>query len=127
MMWSDRYNYYSIKSDLQHKKKAETGSVMDVLLQTGNFVKQDHQSLCNADHFPWTSITLVEAKEGNFSSSKRQTGFINLIDIICSKEKNIDQQLYLKTFLAIAEKLNWNLYLEADDEGNENIIIERMR
>lgn len=126
-MWSDRYNYYSIKSDLQHKKKTKTRSVMDVLLQTGNFVKQDHQSLCNADHFPWTSITLVEAKEGSFSSSKRQADFINLIDIVCSKEKNIDQQLYLKTFLAIAEKLNWNLYLEADDEGNENIIIERMR
>ncbi|GGG97945.1 hypothetical protein GCM10007422_09980 [Pedobacter zeae] len=125
-MWSDRYIYYNIKSDLQHRQKAETGSVMKILLQSGNFVQKDHQSLSNADHFPWVSITLVEAKRGGFSSSKRQTDFINLIDIVCSSGKNTDQQLYLKTFLAIAEKLQWNLYLEADDEGNENVIIERM-
>ncbi|MBB4107651.1 hypothetical protein [Pedobacter zeae] len=99
---------------------------MKILLQSGNFVQKDHQSLSNADHFPWVSITLVEAKRGGFSSSKRQTDFINLIDIVCSSGKNTDQQLYLKTFLAIAEKLQWNLYLEADDEGNENVIIERM-
>ncbi|MBO9673144.1 MAG: hypothetical protein J7577_06855 [Sphingobacteriaceae bacterium] len=125
-MWSDRYNYYSIKSDLQHQKKAATQSVMDMLLQTGNFVQKDHQTLSNTDHFPWASITLVEAKQGNFSSSKKQTDFINLIDIVCGKGKNIDQQLYIKAFLEIAEKLNWNLYLETDDEGNENIMIERM-
>ncbi|MBB6235581.1 hypothetical protein HDC90_000178 [Pedobacter sp. AK013] len=125
-MWSDRYNYYSIKSDLQHKKKAATQSVIDVLLQTRNFVQKDHQTLSNADHFPWACITLAEAKEGSFSSSKKQTDFINLIDIVCSKGKNIDQQAYIIAFLEIAEKLNWNLYLEADDEGNENIIIERI-
>lgn len=122
-MWSDRYNYYNIKSDREHTKKTEADSVMSLLLQTGNFVRKNHQTLSNADHFQWVDITLVETKDGNFASSTNKTDFINLIAIVCAKGKNIDQQLYIKTFLKVAEKLNWRLYLEADDEGNENIEI----
>lgn len=120
-MWSDRYNYYNIKSDRENAKEIEADRVMIVLLQTGNFVQKNQQNLSNAEHFPWVEITLVEAKDGNFASSTKKTDFINLIAIVCAKGKNIDQQLYIKTFLKVAEKLNWRLYLEADDKGNENI------
>ena len=68
-MWSNKYNYYNIKSDREHPKKIETETVMNVLLQTGNFVQKNHQTLINADHFPWADITLVETKDGNFASS----------------------------------------------------------
>ncbi|TCD25521.1 hypothetical protein EZ456_15955 [Pedobacter psychrodurus] len=125
-MWSDRYNYYNIKSDQEHTQKVATKSVMDTLFQTGNFVQKNHQTLSNANHFPWVEITLVEAKEGSYVSSVKKIEFINLIAIVCAKGKNIDQQLYIKTFLKVSEKLNWKLYLEADDEGNENIIINRI-
>ncbi len=33
----------------------------------------------------------------------------------------IDQQIYIGTFKHIANRLNWKLYLEEDDEGNENL------
>lgn len=125
-MWSDRYNYYNIKSDREHAIKIEADSIMNVLLQTGNFVQINHQTLSNADHFPWVDITLVETKDGNFASSTKKTDFTNLIAIVCAKGKNIDQQLYIKTFLKVAEKLNWRLYLEADDKGNENIEISHI-
>jgi len=125
-MWSDRYNYYNIKSDREHIIKIEADRVMSVLLQTGNFVQKKHQTLINVQHFPWADITLVEAKDGNFASSTKKTHFINLIAIVCAKGKNIDQQLYIKTFLKVAEKLNWKLYLEADDNGNEDIEISHI-
>jgi hypothetical protein len=125
-MWSDRYNYYNIKSDQEHTQKLATKSVMDTLLQTGNFVQKNHRTLSNANHFPWVDITLVEAKDGSFVSSVKKIDFINLIAIVCAKGKNIDQQLYIKTFLKVSEKLNWRLYLEVDDEGNENIVINHI-
>nr|WP_276899218.1 hypothetical protein [Pedobacter kyonggii] len=125
-MWSDRYNYYNIQSDLEHPQELAIKSVMDALLQTGNFVQKNHQTLSNASHFPWVDITLVEAKDGNFASSTKKTDFINLIAIVCAKGKNIDQQLYIKTFLIVAEKLNWKLYLEADDNGNEDMEISHI-
>jgi hypothetical protein len=125
-MWSDRYNYYNIKSDQQHTQKLETNRVMDTLLQTGNFVQKNHQTLSNADHFPWVDIILAEAKDGNFASSTKKTDFINLIAIVCAKGNLLDQQLYTKTFSGIAEKLNWKLYMEADDQGNENIVINHI-
>lgn len=98
-MWSDKYNYYNIKSDREHAVKIEADSVMNVLLQTGNFVRKNHQTLSNADHFPWVDIILAEAKDGNFASSIKKTGFINLIAIVCAKGKTLDQELYIKTFL----------------------------
>lgn len=125
-MWGDRYNYYNIKGDQQHTQKLATKSVMDTLLRTGSFVQKNHQTLSNAGHFPWVDITLVEARDGNFASSTKKTDFINLIAVVCAKGKNIDQQLYIKTFLKVAEKLNWKLYLEADDKGNENIEINHI-
>ena len=61
-MWSDRYNYYNIKSDQQHTQKLATKRVMDTLLQTENFEQKNHQTLSNASHFPWVDITLMEAR-----------------------------------------------------------------
>jgi len=125
-MWSDRYNYYNIQSDPEHIQELAINSVMDALLQTGNFVQKNHQTLSNASHFSWVDITLAEAKDGSFVSTAKKVAYINLIAIVCAKGKNIDQQPYIKTFLKVAEKLNWRLYLEADDEGNENIEISHI-
>ncbi|MBT2564385.1 hypothetical protein J7E50_23495 [Pedobacter sp. ISL-68] len=121
-MWSDRYNYYNIKSDREYSQKVETETAIGVLLQTGNFVQDDNKTLSNADHFPWINITLVETKDGDFVSSTKKIDLINLIAIVCAKGTDIDQ-IYTNALLEVAEKLNWKPYLEADDEGNQDVII----
>ena len=122
-MWSDRYNYYNIQSDESYTDKVETEIVLQLFLKSGHFLQKDHQTLVNADNFPWVEIVLVETKDGNFFTSEQKLACINLIAVVCAKSPHIDQQVYLRTFLEIAEKLNWKLYLEEDDEGNENIEI----
>lgn len=122
-MWSDRYNYYNIQSDESYTEKVETEIVLQLFLKSGHFLRKDHQTLVNADNFPWVEIVLVETKDGSFFTSEKKLACINLIAVVCAKSPNIDQQVYLKTFLEIAEELNWKLYLEEDDEGNENVEI----
>lgn len=122
-MWSDRYNYYNIRSDKNLSSKLNIETVIRSLLESNCFNQKDHQSFENSENFPWSEIILVESKDGNFNSSDKKIDFVNSIAIVCSKGQNIDQQIYLDAFLEIANNLNWKLFLEEDDEGNENLEI----
>ncbi len=120
-MWSDKYNYYNIQCDGQFSQKLDKSIVVNCLLETNFFQQTNHQSFTNADKFPWVEIVLVETYDGNFASSEKENQFVTLLTIVCSKGQNIDQQKYIDAFKQIANKLNWKLYLEEDDDGNENI------
>lgn len=121
-MWSDRYSYYNIQSDENYSQKLARDIVIELLLATKVFEQNDHQSFTNTDNFPWTEIGIYKTDNGNFSASKNEDSFINLISIVCSKGQNIDQNIYIETFKAVAIRLGWTLYLEQDD--NETIAID---
>lgn len=120
-MWSDRYNYYNIQFDESFSQKLDKALVIDCLKETGQFKQTSHQSFTNTDRFPWVDVSLVETYDGNYSSSDNEIQYVTLIAIVCSKGPDIDQQVYVDAFRHIANKLNWQVYLEEDDDGNENI------
>lgn len=120
-MWSDRYNYYNIKFDEQFGQKLGKSFVVNCLLETKFFKQTNHQTFTNSKEFPWIDIVLVETYDGNFAASDKENQFVTLVAIVCSKREDIDQQIYIDTFKQIANRLNWKLYLEEDDDGNENI------
>ena len=120
-MWSDRYNYYNIQCDENFSQKLDKSVVVNCLLETKLFKQTNHQSFTNTDKFPWVDIVLVETYDGNYSSSDKENQFVTLVAIVCSKGQNINQQKYIDAFKQITNKLKWKLYLEEDDDGNENI------
>ena len=120
-MWSDRYNYYNIQFDENFGQKLDKLVVVKCLLETKLFKQTNHQSFTNTDNFPWVDIVLVETYDGNYASSDTENQFGTLVAIVCSKGQNVDQQIYIDAFKKIANQLNWKLYLEEDDDGNENI------
>jgi hypothetical protein len=120
-MWSDIYNYYNIKFDEHFSQKLDKSVVVNCLLETKLFKQMNHQTFRNTGEFPWVDIVLVETYDGNFASLDEENQFVTLLAIVCSKGKDISQQVYIDVFKQIAAKLNWKLYLEEDDEGNENI------
>ncbi|MCU0431089.1 MAG: hypothetical protein MUF42_14080 [Cytophagaceae bacterium] len=120
-MWSDIYNYYNIQFDEKFSQKLSKATVVDYLLNTGMFKQTNHQTFTNSDKFPWVDIVLVETYDGNFAASDKENQFVTLVAIVCLKGQDIDQQVYIDTFKLIANRLNWKLYLEEDDDGNENI------
>ena len=122
-MWSDRYNYYNIQSDISFSENIDLETAVAALLQTNCFKQINHQNFSNVEHFPWTEIMLTESKDGNFAVAKKEVPFINLIAIVCSKGINVDESIYVDAFSKIAKSLNWKLYLEEDDYGNENVEI----
>jgi hypothetical protein len=68
-------------------------------------------------------LVLAETKSGEYTTSKQRLHYVNLIAIVCSKGAAIDQAVYVDCFLNLAKSLQWKLYLEDDDEGNEDILI----
>lgn len=66
-------------------------------------------------------MILVKTKDGNFAASANKIPYTNLVAIVCSKGQEHDDKMYVDTFLKIAKTLNWKLYLEEDDDGNEDI------
>lgn len=124
-MWSDRYNYYNIQFDEHFSQKLDKSVVVACLLETKLFKQKNHQTFANTNKFPWVDIMLVETYDGNFASSDKENQFVTLVAIVCSKGPNIDQQIYIDAFKNIANTLNWKLYLEEDDDGNENIEIKK--
>ncbi len=55
-MWSDKYIYYNIQSDLDFSQKANEEDIIQLLLNTNCFVRKNHQSFENSDNFPWLDI-----------------------------------------------------------------------
>lgn len=121
VMWSDRYNYYNIQFDENFSQKLATDEIVAYLQGTEWFLQKDHQTFTNSESFPWVEIILVETYNGNYSTSSRKNKFTTLIAIVCSKGEGVDQQIYLNAFREVANKLNWRLFLEEDDDGNENV------
>lgn len=122
-MWSDRYNYYNIQFDQDFSQKLEKSVVIECILETKLFKQNKHQTFTNTDKFPWVEIMLYETYDGNFTSSHKENQYVTLVAIVCSKGQKENNPIYIETFRQIANKLNWKLYLEEDDEGNENIEI----
>lgn len=120
-MWSDRYNYYNIQYDEKFGQRLKKSTVVEVLLETKLFRQSNHQTFTNSDEFPWVDIVLVETYDGNFAASEKENQFVTLVAIVCSKREDLNQQVYIDAFKQIANKLKWKLYLEEDDDGNENI------
>jgi hypothetical protein len=122
-MWSGVYNYYSIQSDLEFTRKETSSFVAKILNQTEKLIQTNHQSFINKDSFPWVQIIIVMTKDGGYSSTENELPFVNLISIACRNENEIEQKIYFDTFLKVARELNWKLYLEHDDNGNDYIEI----
>lgn len=120
-MWSDRYNYYNIQFDTNFYQRLNKSTVVEALLDTNLFRQKNHQTFTNSEEFPWVDIVVVETYDGKFTATEEENQYVTLIAIVCSKGQDINQQIYIDTFKLIANKLNWKLYLERDDDENENI------
>jgi hypothetical protein len=107
------------------------------------FYANGRPDISKQKNFPWINIGIVYTKDGNYAinnrSRTRTEGLpgiklsprmkneikkINLITVTTSRK--IEQNIYIEKLLNIANKINWKLYLEEDEDGNENIVINNI-
>ncbi|GHV86618.1 hypothetical protein AGMMS50230_22260 [Spirochaetia bacterium] len=120
-MYSNLYNYYNI-CDYDFSTEHDYAIIVKTILEN-NGLKQKAQNLFeNQNDFPWIDIGITYTRDGNYTIDNTKVDKINLITIVVLKK--IDQLIYTNVLLGIAKKLSWKLFLEEDDDGNENIEIE---
>ncbi|NML42011.1 hypothetical protein HHL17_32800 [Chitinophaga sp. G-6-1-13] len=123
-MWSPLYWYYEIRSDRSYSQRILTGDVLNVLNNTGELQRIDKQEFGNIERFPWISVVAVNSNNGNYATyAGYKSRWINLIAVVGSKSDPRNETLYVSLLARIAEKLNWELILEEDEDGNEDVVL----
>ena len=121
-MWSNQYLYYIIRSDAQYSRSLSTKDVIKFLERFQELKKNGHQSFVNQENFPWIHIACVHTLNGNFAhNDSDQTDNTNLITIAASKHDPENEYRYIELLKSIANRLNWELILEENDDGNKDI------
>lgn len=125
-MWSPLYRYYDIRSDAEYLQELPSDEIGKILEDTGLLFRTGNQTFTNAEGFPWIQIIYAESDKGDFGVDTRYTStFSNLIAVVTSRYRQEDEKRYLDILLQIAKKLGWELVLDEDDEGNEDVVIWR--
>lgn len=123
-MWSHLYWYYEIRGSETYSQRLSTNDVLKVLENTGKLHRRGNQEFCNIENFPWISVVAVNSHNGNYGrDADFNSQWVNLIAIVGSKSNPENEILYVSMLTEIAEKINWELILEEDDNNNENIVL----
>ncbi|MBO9732481.1 MAG: hypothetical protein J7623_27815 [Chitinophaga sp.] len=123
-MWSNLYLYYEIRGSSDYSQQLHTDMVLKVLENTGVLVKVAPRQFCNIDTFPWMNITAIYTKDGNYGRPESfNSKWVTMLAITASKSDPELEAVYVQLLSDIAAKLHWELILEMDDEGNEDVIL----
>lgn len=123
-MWSNLYWYYKIRGDKTYNQRMLTSDVLNVLDNTGELQRIDNQEFSNIENFPWISVVAVDSNNGNYAvDAGYNSEWVNLVAVVGSKSDPQNEFLYVNMLTRIAEKLNWELILEEDDDGNTDIVL----
>jgi hypothetical protein len=122
-MWSTYEHYFQIRKNKNYSEAIDTKRVKSILESIDGIVSNGKLFYKNKKGFPAISITIVKSQNGNFAVQDKNTYFeeINLIDIQSTKEE-AKQDWILNLMKTIAKQLNWEVILEEDDDGNEEIV-----
>lgn len=121
-MWSNLYAYYNIRSDKSYLEFHSTKEIIRVLKNTDVLRETDPMIFGNTSSFPWVTIGIAQTANSNFSiDDDANYEAANLLSVVTSKEH--DQSLYKGLLVKIAEELGWEVVLEEDDDGNEDVVI----
>jgi hypothetical protein len=122
-MWSDKYWYFQIRSDSEYSKTYATTIIIDILTRIDGLEKVGPQKFETKNNFPWATLYCANLENGGYSFPDNYTSKVcNLIDIVASKFDLENQKEYIQLFKSIANKLDWELILEEDDNENCQIV-----
>ncbi|HEY9260539.1 hypothetical protein [Chitinophaga sp.] len=123
-MWSHLYWYYEIRANGTYSERLLTKEVLTILGNTGKLRPIGNQQFCNIENAPWMSVIAVNSHNGTYGRDQDfNSEWVNLIAIVGSKSNPENERFYVSMLTDIAEKINWELILEEDDNENENIIL----
>ncbi|MEZ2440249.1 hypothetical protein AB6805_00905 [Chitinophaga sp. RCC_12] len=123
-MWSHLYWYYEIRGNETYSQQLLTNDVLSVLENTGKLKAKGNREFCNMEGLPWISVTAINSHNGSYGRAEDfNSEWVNLIAIIGSKSTSENENFYISLLTDIAEKINWELILEEDDNDNENVVL----
>ncbi len=122
-MWSHWYTYYNLRSDATYQQKLPLDAVQAILLATNCLKQNSPNGFSNVDMYPWICVGLHDSTDSDYGTPSTSMLTVTLISVVASK--SYEQDIYLKLLREIATNLGWELILDEDDEGNEDVVIQK--
>lgn len=120
------YAYYYIQSEKKNSCFLKLKEIISVLEKCSELKQLSQDTYCNTDTFPWCTISVVHQVGGCYSTIDKilpEDSPMNHIAIVCSKIDPSKLERCESLFCHIARRLDWLLYLEEDDDGNQDVKI----
>ncbi len=120
-MYSHVYVYYLLRSDAVYSRPVATHRAVEACERAGMRVAAEPLAFVGAPGFPWCSVSLVRADaSGNYHSdpNAREVNAAPFVGL-----RSVPSQPYEALLREIASTLGWQLLLEDDDEGRENVLL----
>ena len=124
-MWSDRYYYLNIVSDLKLSSEHRTQDLTAFLCKQPELAQVSEFKYQNSVDFPiFLNIQLLKASSyHSWSDADVSHDATNMIAVVCSKGKSDNYELAMNLLVRIAQFLNWQLIDEETDDGMENHLL----
>lgn len=121
-MWSHLYYYFEIKADAEYSKCVNTLELVAFMESELLLERKGEKGFGVSDTNMWAEIVIDKTIDGSFSGEGPCPDSVNLISVVGSKLRG-KRTDYIKLFSRVAEKFDWVLVEEEDDDGNENVIL----
>jgi hypothetical protein len=124
-MWSDRYYYLNIVSDLELSSAFRTQDLTSFLCKQPELVRMSNFKFKNApDFLTFTDIQLLKANNySSWSDKDVSHETINMIAVVCAKGGSGKYEPIKNLLIRVAKFLSWQLIDEETDDGVENYIV----
>ena len=114
-MYSPDYYYHYLRAAESHTQSIlRTEAVRQIQKWTQRWTDAQPEA-------PWVSIEPSFADDsGTFSSDPLQQ-YTNYIAVVGHRDKSLE--IYLALLKSLGEALGWSVYLEEDEDGNEDVVL----
>ena len=124
-MWSDRYYYLNIVSDLKLSSGVRTQELTSFLCNQPELIQVANFKFKSApDFLTFLDIRLLKANNYNSWSDKDVSHeMTNMIAVVCAKGGSDNDEPVKNLLVRVARFLNWQLIDEETDDGIENYVV----
>jgi hypothetical protein len=120
-MYSHHYRYYLLRSDAAYARPLAVDIAVSACLGAGMLAGSEPLSFVGPADMPWCSLSLVRATPNGSYASDVSAREVNAAPFVCLRASPV--QRHESLLKRIAMTLKWQLVLEEDDDGNENVVL----
>lgn len=124
-MYSHLYRYYMLRSDAAYSRLVAADVAVSACREAGMLAGSEALSFVGPADMRWCSLVLVRATPSGSYRSDSSAREVNAASFVGLRDAPV--QRYESLLRQIATTLGWQVVLEEDEDGNEDVVLFESR